>query len=665
MNHIAKFVVEHVRLAWALALAVITVLAIGAGSINRDIREQQRLTLLETEAERRAIDVMSQTVNGNLMGSVAMLGLIDQEIKREAKGEGKPNASGVLRTLESVGRSYDADGVFVVAADGVIKSSWDNAGKPSTGLNVKFRPYYQMAMQGNTNIYAAVSLARGDRSLYFSVPVFIETTNATEAIGAVVARTGLDSVDDVLRNKTDIALLLSPQGVVFASTRKEWIGFLAGTPTPERLKAIRELKQFGNMFDKKEPSPLPIATTLGRYPLDGKHYAVATAPVKWNDVSGDWQLVMLEDLDRTVSAGERFWVIGITFFGLLSIAVLVLFILRGQHAQLQSAAQLKQFAGEQERHANYKARLAAASVKFQQVTDLQALGQLFLREVHDIFGVLQSVFYGADQHAGERMQLIASFACAQPPAAELAVGEGMLGQCASERRVIVLNLPDDESLTIRSGLGDMRPRSVLLMPVILNERLLGVVEFALSQALSPAQQSSLEELVGLLAMNIEIVSRSSSTAELLEATRAAHEANAEQLAFQQALIDTIPYPVFYKGADTRFLGFNTAYEKTFNVSRSELIGKCVLDLDYLPEADRVAYQAEDEAVIAGTTTVEREMRIPFADGKVHDTLYYVSGFRRPDGSPGGLVGTFIDISEMKQTQAEVARLANISKESQA
>jgi len=118
----------------------------------------------------------------------------------------------------------------------------------------------------------------------------------------------------------------------------------------------------------------------------------------------------------------------------------------------------------------------------------------------------------------------------------------------------------------------------------------------------------------------------------------------QQASLHQALIDTIPYPIFYKGADSRFLGFNRAYEKTFNVKRQDLIGKRVLDLDYLPEADRIAYQAEDEQVIADVGEVQREVLIPFADGNFHQTLYRVSGFRLDDGQPGGLVGIFIDLT---------------------
>jgi two-component system sensor histidine kinase/response regulator len=141
--------------------------------------------------------------------------------------------------------------------------------------------------------------------------------------------------------------------------------------------------------------------------------------------------------------------------------------------------------------------------------------------------------------------------------------------------------------------------------------------------------------------------------DVLEQKRA-EEALADQLALQQALLDTIPYPVFYKDAETRYLGFNRAYEETFGVRREDLVGKRVLDLDYLPEADRRAYQEEDERTIRAVGRVEKEMDIPFSDGRVHNTLYWVSGFRKGDGRPGGLIGTFVDITHRKETERELA-----------
>jgi len=139
--------------------------------------------------------------------------------------------------------------------------------------------------------------------------------------------------------------------------------------------------------------------------------------------------------------------------------------------------------------------------------------------------------------------------------------------------------------------------------------------------------------------------------------RAAERAVAELSAFLQAVIDRIPNVIFYKGPDSRFLGCNQAYETAFGFGRGQLVGKRVLDLDFLPEETRIAFQAEDERTIADGSSLSREAVIPFADGKPHHTLYSVSGFRKADGSPGGLVGVIVDIEPLKQAE-EALRAAN-------
>ncbi|WP_310493387.1 response regulator [Dechloromonas sp.] len=137
-----------------------------------------------------------------------------------------------------------------------------------------------------------------------------------------------------------------------------------------------------------------------------------------------------------------------------------------------------------------------------------------------------------------------------------------------------------------------------------------------------------------------------------------------QFAFLQALLDTIPNAIFYKGAHTRFLGCNRAYEEFFGVDRHHFIGKRVLDLDYLPEEARQAYQAEDEKVIAECARVTREVQMADAEGRLRDTLYSISGFRSPDGTPGGLIGIIVDISPLKEAK-RVAERAQAAAESAA
>ncbi len=127
---------------------------------------------------------------------------------------------------------------------------------------------------------------------------------------------------------------------------------------------------------------------------------------------------------------------------------------------------------------------------------------------------------------------------------------------------------------------------------------------------------------------------------------------ANQLAFQEALIDTIPYPIFIKDAGARFIGCNTAYEAAFGVTRESFRGKTVMDLEYLPLAARQKYQAEDVEAIRTAGRIAYELPITFADGREHAVLYSVNGFRLTDGSPGGLIGLIVDISDLKQAQQE-------------
>ncbi|MDG4562661.1 MAG: response regulator [Candidatus Competibacter sp.] len=130
---------------------------------------------------------------------------------------------------------------------------------------------------------------------------------------------------------------------------------------------------------------------------------------------------------------------------------------------------------------------------------------------------------------------------------------------------------------------------------------------------------------------------------------------ADQIALLEALVDNIPNPIFYKGPDSRFLGCNHAYEAAFATPRQSLVGRRVLDLKSLADEDRRLYQREDEAVIREVGRIMRETVIVFADGRPHHTLYAVSGFRNPDGSPGGLVGVIVDISPLKQAEAALLK----------
>ncbi|MBF0627118.1 MAG: PAS domain-containing protein [Magnetococcales bacterium] len=659
MSWLAAWIARRPGVTWILILSMSIALALATGEHFRSEHERARLIRLNTLVERSAVELMALTLNGNAMGSVAMLGLIDPKVKQDARQEGAPNDPGLLAMLESVGHPYEAEGVFVVAGHGVVRTSWDSSGNLATGLNVAFRPYFQMAMQGRQSIYAAVSLSTGRRAIYFAAPVFAEPVATAARIGAMVSRTGPGQIDRLLASRADMALLLSPQGVVFAANPSEWIGFLEGEPTPERLDAIRDLKQFGKLFDNRSPELLPVAVAPGYQLFEGRRHAVASAKVSWNDPHGDWRLVLYEDLTRSVPLAGRVREMVIGGLVALAIWVLILKMLRGHHAQEVAAAKLQAYATRQEVSARDKSRLATASLHMQQAKGIEELARIFLHEAHELLGMMQGAIYAFPTSGTGSMRLAASFARERDLPEELMPGQGLLGQCVVERRALVLTAPSEHLKAIRSGLGESPPEAVVLMPILLNDVVLGAVEMAMFGEVCPESGAIREEMVAILALNLEIQRRNRDAERLLTATAAAERVKSGQLVFQQALVDTIPYPVFYKGVDTRFLGFNRAYEETFNTRREQLVGKRVLDLDYLPEADRLAYQAEDESVIASGGTVRREVSMPYGDGSMRETIYYASGFRLPDGAPGGMVGTFIDISDMRHSERMLMRMSDI------
>ncbi|HWA29354.1 MAG TPA: response regulator [Lacunisphaera sp.] len=139
----------------------------------------------------------------------------------------------------------------------------------------------------------------------------------------------------------------------------------------------------------------------------------------------------------------------------------------------------------------------------------------------------------------------------------------------------------------------------------------------------------------------------------ITASKTAEQELAFRLSFQRALLDTIPYPIFFKDAAGRFLGCNKAYEREFATTAEFLQGKSVLDLDYLPEEARRKFHEEDMAVIRDAGRRSYELPIRYRDGETHVTLYSVDGFKLADGTPGGLIGLLVDITDQKRAAEEL------------
>jgi hypothetical protein len=74
------------------------------------------------------------------------------------------------------------------------------------------------------------------------------------------------------------------------------------------------------------------------------------------------------------------------------------------------------------------------------------------------------------------------------------LGEGLVGQAAIEKGTIYLTDVPDNYINITSGLGDANPRSILIVPLLFNDELFGIMEFAAFKPYEPFEISFVEKL---------------------------------------------------------------------------------------------------------------------------------------------------------------------------
>jgi two-component system C4-dicarboxylate transport sensor histidine kinase DctB len=188
---------------------------------------------------------------------------------------------------------------------------------------------------------------------------------------------------------------------------------------------------------------------------------------------------------------------------------------------VMATTQLAELSRTQQAIAERKTQLANAALNLQRSRSHDDLIRVYLDESHKLLGVLQGVVYLLDAGSQTTLRLAGSYACAEFPPPALTVGEGLLGQCAVERRTQIINTVPNGFGSIRSGLGETPPATLMLAPILLNAQLIGVVEMAMLTHISDAEREQFEEMTALLAMNLEIIGRSVPMEQNIAATQLA------------------------------------------------------------------------------------------------------------------------------------------------
>src|SRR5246127_2286840 len=177
-------------------------------------------------------------------------------------------------------------------------------------------------------------------------------------------------------------------------------------------------------------------------------------------------------------------------------------------------------ARERETQAWTKAQVAAMTHRLQLAEDSTAFGEALLSRLSENFDLLFGAFYLGDKDH-TRFTRIGTFATdvATEPR-EYALGEGLVGQAAEERRSLKIMASANKPLKIATGVGTVEPACVFFLPVIQQNVVIAVIELATAVPVSERQQMVLDALLPTVALNTTILAGKRATQELLEHTQA-------------------------------------------------------------------------------------------------------------------------------------------------
>lgn len=122
----------------------------------------------------------------------------------------------------------------------------------------------------------------------------------------------------------------------------------------------------------------------------------------------------------------------------------------------------------------------------------------------------------------------------------------------------------------------------------------------------------------------------------------------------EAILDSLPLPIFVKDSDYRFIFTNSSFARLTGIS-GEVIGKTDYDLVLKEEAD--VFRAIDERVLRDRIENENEETITDASGQERRVLTHKAVFEDSAGR-AILVGVIVDITDQKRAEARLQILVD-------
>ena len=184
-----------------------------------------------------------------------------------------------------------------------------------------------------------------------------------------------------------------------------------------------------------------------------------------------------------------------------------------------------------------KTNLAKFTNMLQGQRDLTTVGRLLLSELTPLVNAHQGVIY---QMEGEEKQsslnLLSAYADdgANGHPDTLHLGEGLIGQCAlDKRRMLITDMPES-TVPISSALFKVSPRNNIVLPVLFENQVKAVIELASIHEFTTLQTMFLEQLTTSIGIVLNSIEATMQTEGLLkQSQQLAGELQAQQNELQQ------------------------------------------------------------------------------------------------------------------------------------
>ncbi|MGZ3477136.1 MAG: response regulator, partial [Polyangiales bacterium] len=165
-----------------------------------------------------------------------------------------------------------------------------------------------------------------------------------------------------------------------------------------------------------------------------------------------------------------------------------------------------------------KTNLARFSGMMQGQKNLDAVARLIMSELTPLVGAHHGAFFMMDPEANvPTLKLTSSYAYRERKhvATRFALGEGLIGQCALERKPILLTKVPGDYIQITSGLGESPPLNIIVLPVLFEGDVKAVIELASFHPFSAIHQIFLDQLMESIGVVLNMISANMRTEELL------------------------------------------------------------------------------------------------------------------------------------------------------